>query len=383
MVYYLKGMIEVHAMKSVFALVVFVCTILVSCASSVEAQNLQKQEPVQIQEQTQIPVQEPKQEPVQKQVQVKKQEQIKVPAGSLNLNTAIADFSVYMAERRLPESTITAIAVFDTPEQRLGNYITDKLTELLLNDTGLRMVSRQDIERIFDEQIIQAGAFDDDTTARMGRNLGWQTIIYGAIEPLTEAYHLTLRAVDVETGELKGSKSYFLIGNDPILVSLVNPYQTTERLTERESILTPFDGDENNFSLSIGTNKNVFYDGEHLFITLLSNTDCFFVAYHVDTNNTMQVIFPNPWERDMNFLKAGVERVIPENTLYLLHEPFGEERILVYASDQPISIPDEQYSARSISREMIASSREALYRRGLSVEPKGAMAQISYIILPK
>jgi len=305
--------------------------------------------------------------------------------GSVKLDMAIGDFSIYVVERRLPTDTLTAIAVMNAPVQSLGNYITDKLSDSLLNGAGLRMVSRQDVDRIMNEQVVQAGAFDDNSTARMGQNLGWHTIILGAVEPMTEAYHLSLRAVDVETGELKGSKSYVLVGNDPILINLVNPAVSVQRLEERETILVPFEGKKNDFSLNVSTNKQVYYDGETMLISLVSSIDCYFVVYHVDIENNMQIIFPNSWEKGTNSLQAGVPRVIPENTDFVLHAPFGEERILVFASDQPINIPNDQYRARSISKDNVASTHEALVAgsRGMSVKAKGATAQVSYSILPR
>jgi hypothetical protein len=228
---------------------------------------------------------------------------------------------------------------------------------------------------------------NDDTAVRIGHNLGWRTIIYGAIEPLSDAYHLSLRAVDVHTGELKGSKSYVLAGNDPILVNLVNPNISVQRLNERESILAPFNGMRNDFEITVSTNKTVFYDYENMQITLTSNADCYFVVYHLDIDNNMQVIYPNQWEQGKNTLKAGVSRVIPENSNFELHAPYGEERILVYASDQPINIPADQYNAKQITREYLASPQTQWQggdgTRALTVRPKGATAQVSYSILPK
>lgn len=306
--------------------------------------------------------------------------------GAISLNAAMDDFSSYI-NGKIPGNTLTAVADVDTPVQKLGNYIAGKLTDLLLNNTGLRMVSRKDYEKVLSEQDIQTGAFDDETTAKIGHNLGWHTIVYGSVEPLQESYHLFLRAVDVETGELKGSRSYMLAGNDPVLVNIINPNITIQSLSERESWLAPFNGKQNDFELSVNTNKTVYYDSETMSITLQANMDCYFVVYHLDIDNNMQVIYPNRWERDMNYLRAGVERIIPENTAFLLHEPYGEERILVYASDRPINIPPDQYQARSITKEYI-DAPEALWRggdgkRALTVTPRGATAQVSYSILPK
>ena len=312
------------------------------------------------------------------------QAQYQADSETTGLNAALGDFSQYVTNR-LANGTFTAMADINTPAQRLGNYIADKLTDFLLNDSGLRLVSRQDFERILREQNVQASAyFNDDTTAKLGHTLGWQTIITGAVEPMLDAYHLSLRAVNVETGELQGSKSYILNSGDPVLINLVNPDIAVENLIERESILTPFDGGSNDFELRISINKNLYYDGEFLFITLHANMDCFFVAYHLDVNNKMQVIFPNPYEKDTNYLLAGRPRVIPENSYFLLHAPYGEERILVYASDRPIAIPDEQYQARSLTRDYIADP-DALWHgaRGISVQSSNATRQISYTILPR
>jgi hypothetical protein len=158
---------------------------------------------------------------------------------AVSLNNAVGEFSVYIAGR-LPGDTLTAVAVTDAPIQRLGNYVADELAGSLLNNSGLRMVSRQDFERVLTEQNLQTALnFNDDTTAKVGHNLGWRTIIYGTVEPLQEGYSLSLRAVDVETGELRGSKSYILNGSDPILINLVNPNISVQRLTERETLLQP------------------------------------------------------------------------------------------------------------------------------------------------
>jgi hypothetical protein len=304
--------------------------------------------------------------------------------GTVSLDAALGDFSAYIAGR-LPKGTLTVVAVTEAPAQGLGNYAADELTGSLLNGTKLRMISRRDFERILAEQNIQTNLnFNDDTTAKIGRNLGWQTIIFAGVEPLLEAYRLSLRAVNVETGELQGSKSYMLNGSDPVLISLVNPNITVQWLDEREKILEPFKGKHNDFRLNVSANKTVYYDNEELVISLNANMDCYFVAYHLDIDNNMQVIFPNVWERDNNFLKAGTTRIIPEDTKFVLHAPYGEERILVYASTGPMDIPDDQYRSSVISKDYIEHTQTVLRNSGkaLSVTPRGATGQIVYSILP-
>ena len=296
---------------------------------------------------------------------------------TVNLESALGEFSVYIAGRLL-NTTLPAIAIINTPEQRLGNYIVDELTGSLLNEAGLRIVSRQDFERIMSEQNFQTALeFNEDSAVKIGHNLGWQTIIYGAVEPIRLSYRLSLRAVDVETGELRGTKSYLLNGSDPILICLINPDVSVQQLSERKKILEPFDGNLNNFKINISTDKAVYYDSEFLFITLNSDADCYFVVYHLDVYNNMQVIYPNRWEKGRNFLKAGISRVIPEDSSYMMCAPYGEERILVYASDRPISIPEDQYRPRSISREFINDTLRQFDMEVLAVDEDAANAELT------
>jgi len=306
----------------------------------------------------------------------------------VELNTALDDFSEYI-KNRVPDAALTAVSVTDAPVRRLGDYIADELIISLVNNTSLRVISRQDYERLLSEQDFQLSAhFSDASAAGIGKNLGWRNIVFAALEPLRETYRLTIRAVDVETGELYGTRSYILNGNDYVLLSIVNPDINIQRLNERDIILQPFDGRRNNFEIKVSTNKTVYYDGEEMFITLRSGEDCYFVVYHLNIDNNMQVIYPNFWETS-NFLKANTERIIPEQSSFSLYAPYGEERILVYASARPFSIPDHQYQLMSITRDLL-NSRDALWRvddneegsKSVMVLPRGATGQVSYTILP-
>jgi hypothetical protein len=143
------------------------------------------------------------------------------PDSAVTVDKALGDFTGYIGER-LPESSLTAVALMEAPVQRLGNYLTDELISRLL-DANVRVVSRQDFERLLDEQGRQTSLnFDDEGTARIGHNLGWGTIVYGTIELLQNACRLSLCAVDVESGELRGARNYVL-QSDVLLESLVNP----------------------------------------------------------------------------------------------------------------------------------------------------------------
>jgi hypothetical protein len=311
-------------------------------------------------------------------------------AGHLSLDEAVRDFSIYLTGR-VPASSAAAVLNVEAPLKGISDYVTDTLVENLLNTTGAKMVSRQNLELIKKEQNIQGGGYvDDDTAARIGHIAGWKTVISGAVSALATGYRMSLRAVDVESAELLGAKNY-LIKSDAVLAGIVNPNQSIRELARREEILESFTGRTNDFELRVSPAgaKDVFYDGEELRLSLLAGADCYFVVYQVDVNSTMQLIYPNSWDKD-NTLKAGVQKTIPEHARFDLHAPFGEERILVYASETPIDISPGQYEPGRLSPEYI-SNPQALWQggsmaaagsKGLSVRPRGAAGQFVYTILP-
>jgi hypothetical protein len=318
-----------------------------------------------------------------------------VPAGEraeeteaqmLGLDEAVRDFALY-SRGRIPEDSAAAVLNVEAPLGGISDYVTDTLTENLLNVGGARMVSRQNIATVKREQRVQGdGYVDDGEAARIGHLAGWKTVVIGAVRPLTTGYRMSLRAVAVESGELLGAKNY-LIKSDVVLAGIVNPNLTVQTLLRREEILKPFDGRGNDFDLSLAAGKDTFYDGEELSFSLRAAADCFFVVYQVDVNNTMRLIFPNPYDTD-NRLRAGVSRTIPEHARFELHAPFGEERILVFASRQPINIDPERYEPRPLSAESVSGARALLEGdapggKALSVRPRGASGQFVYTILPR
>jgi hypothetical protein len=130
-------------------------------------------------------------------------------------------------------------------------------------------------------------------------------------------------------------------------------------LTEQEALLQPFDGKRNNFELHIwpGSQKNGYYDNEELFINLRANEDCYFVVYQVDIDNNMHL--PQLLGDRQKCPQGGGYPDHPGRHQFCASPPYGEERIFVYASQRPFTIPEDQYSPQSISRERLASPRRS------------------------
>jgi len=170
-------------------------------------------------------------------------------------------------------------------------------------------------------------------------------------------------------------------------ITETNSFNLAEYINERNLIADLFNGESNDFDLRVRANKAVYYVNDNLSISIRSNELCYFVVFHLDVNNNIQIIYPNIWEPNMNFIEPGVIRTIPEDADFRIHEPYGEEWILVFAQDRHIDLPSSQPGINSISIDALASSL-AIWRSGdddpeNTTKPRGAAAQIIYSVLPR
>jgi len=83
-----------------------------------------------------------------------------------------------------------------------------------------------------------------------------------------------------------------------------------------------------------------FRIGEKVMFNFYSEKDCYLYLINVDSQGDFQIIFPNRLHRD-NFVRAGVERKIPDETMsekfdLVFREPAGEEMIKAIATFEPL-----------------------------------------------
>jgi hypothetical protein len=53
---------------------------------------------------------------------------------------------------------------------------------------------------------------DEATAVRMGHLAGWKTVVIGAVTALSTGCRMSLRAVDAESVDLLGARSYLIKG---------------------------------------------------------------------------------------------------------------------------------------------------------------------------
>jgi hypothetical protein len=135
--------------------------------------------------------------------------------------------------------------------------------------------------------------------------------------------------------------------------------------------------------------NRTYFDGDAMTISLYASRDCWFKVYHIDVNNQMQLIYPSQTDRN-NTLRANTVRVIPDNTVFKLGAPYGEETILAVFSGIPFeNLEKDMLYPVPATRDSI---NRAAGRRGLTVQqaanipdapPEKTMAvRFSYTILP-
>jgi TolB-like protein len=108
---------------------------------------------------------------------------------------------------RMPSGSTVAILSFQSEHPDLSEYIIDDITSGLVNTDLYTVVDRRSLEVLAQEMAFQlSGEVSDDTALAIGRRLGAQTVISGAITYLGDFYRLRVQAIEVESARIQGSQ---------------------------------------------------------------------------------------------------------------------------------------------------------------------------------
>jgi len=120
------------------------------------------------------------------------------------LDTAIRSASDYL-NRNIPAGNKIVILNIQTESLDLADYVIDELIANAVNDRYFIVVDRHQLDSIRAEWDFQySGDVDDESAQEIGRILGAQTIVSGAVSRLGSGYRLRLRALDVQTAQVQG-----------------------------------------------------------------------------------------------------------------------------------------------------------------------------------
>ncbi|MDR1507576.1 MAG: DUF4384 domain-containing protein [Treponema sp.] len=139
------------------------------------------------------------------------------------------------------------------------------------------------------------------------------------------------------------------------------------------------------FEAYLDSPSRTYYDGDYMTISVRANGDCYVIIRHIGVDGNARLIFPNRSDTD-NFLKKDETRTLFENpTRVRLHEPFGQEQLLITVSTTPFNDLENAMISPVTADSFADAVRKA---RGLTVEllpPEDAeyrTKSVSFSILP-
>ena len=120
-----------------------------------------------------------------------------------------------------------------------------------------------------------------------------------------------------------------------------------------------------------------FVQGDEIQFLLSLGQDAYIYMFYLDAKGDITQILPNQ-NQHSHFYSAGYFLTIPEyENLYrfTISEPFGEESIWIFASDQSISLPASAVSLPDIRRAIKHSSLKAYgeYVLGITTRAKSRL----------
>jgi hypothetical protein len=113
--------------------------------------------------------------------------------------------------------------------------------------------------------------------------------------------------------------------------------ETPEEAENEHKVMVDLEEDLTNsasldFEVYLNSPSRTYYDGDYMTLSIRANRDSYVIIRHIDVHDTSRLIFPN-WGDTGNFLKKDETRTIFEGpTRVRLHEPFGQEQLLVTLS---------------------------------------------------
>ena len=124
--------------------------------------------------------------------------------GTDELDIAIREASNYL-NGNVPNGNKIVILNVQSDSAALSDYVIDELIANAVNDKIFSVVDRAQLDLIREEQKIQySGEVDDNAALAIGKFLGAQTIVSGAVSALGNGYRMRIRALDVLTAQVQG-----------------------------------------------------------------------------------------------------------------------------------------------------------------------------------
>jgi hypothetical protein len=125
-------------------------------------------------------------------------------AAADELDRAIRETSDYL-NKNVPEGSRIAILNVQSASPALSDYIIDELIANAVNDKVFAVIDRQQLNLIRGELDFQySGDVDDNSAQSIGKLIGAEIIVSGAVGKYGDMYRMRIRALAVQTAQVQG-----------------------------------------------------------------------------------------------------------------------------------------------------------------------------------
>ena len=160
----------------------------------------------------------------------------------------------------------------------------------------------------------------------------------------------------------------------------IDNYQRVRRKLEE------FDTNNNAFEFIAhpGRPDALYRDGDYITFTLHSARDCYFLVQFLFVDGEVADMYPTD-RREINFIKAGETRILPDRGRIRLSPPFGEEYVLISAFGEQIAITNETVTLEKANFKTRGANKEEVPEGGLIIDQgiaPVARTKFNYTVLP-
>jgi len=116
--------------------------------------------------------------------------------------------SLFYLNGKIPPKSRVAVLNFASDWPKLSDYVNEELIGYIVNDNALTVVDRANLDKISQEMDFQlSGEVSDATALSIGKKLGAQILISGAVSAVGNTYRLRIKAISVETAQILGMQN--------------------------------------------------------------------------------------------------------------------------------------------------------------------------------
>jgi hypothetical protein len=143
----------------------------------------------------------------------------------------------------LKQGAKAAVISIASPSDALSDYVLEELSLALVNGRRVTVVDRKELDVVRAELKFQlSGEVSDESAQAIGKMLGAQTVITGALVNMGSTWRFRVKAISVESAALESAPAFSVSGRDSQLLFLlggkadapVAPAQAAKPVQEKE-----------------------------------------------------------------------------------------------------------------------------------------------------